>query len=836
MTNITPKTLYIAVIFITFSFNIFANVLDISSLIQNTKEVNSSALQSSSGRTKLTPTPVGIAGDNNRFGRSISIYNDRAVIGAPNMGTTGMAYVYEYNGVKWNLSAVLKPTDNLDISALFGVSVSMDNNRIVVGASQSLNNSGSTSGAVHVYDFNGNEWVETQKLIIDNGWSIDNFGHSVSLVNNRIAIGAYRALGISDSLSGAVYIFDLVTGNWNESQKISLEDGRNNDYFGYSVDLSNNRLIIGAYNDDNTDFNNSGSAYIYDLEKGTWSLTQKLTASSINDNDYFGYSVSLNGDQALIGAYGSDLSNEDAGAAYVFDYNGNTWQQSTLLLPEGNNPSSFGASVELNNNQAIIGAHSHDFDNIDSGATFVFEFSDNQWLQSQVILPHDRESQDYFGQAVSVYNSHLFINAMYDDDNGINSGSVYNYIVENGFWVQDRKIVSNEIIGSPNSSFGISVSYDGNRLVVGSHTDDGKDQNSGAAYIYDLIDNSWVLTQKIKPNIEIADEYFGKSVSLSGDRVLVGAPAGIISDSEGIGSAYIFDLIQGEWTQAQKISAADGQPNNKFGYSVSLFEERALIGAYGPYGRLGSDNGSAYIFDLIENTWIESTKLTAKSNSYSDNFGISVSLNNNRALIGSPRDENDSFNQGAVYVFDLIGGFWEQTQKLFDTTDNFDNESTSFGYTVSLFNDRAAIGAPYDDVFGVFNSHSMGSVYIFDFNGTEWIPDQKLIAQDYGQHDIFGISISLYENKLAVGSSRNRFINDNIGGAYIFDYKDNNWTQILKIKPLNGNRVDYFGVSVSLFEDEVFIGANLDDNASGTNAGAVYLYEAHEMIFMDGFE
>lgn len=835
--NLTSNNLKIIFSIITLfaiSTNSIANETDINALIKNAK-----LIESSSDRPKLTPTPVGIAGDNNRFGYSISISDNRAVIGAPNMGTTGLAYVYDYDGNDWQQTYVLSPSENLDVSSLFGISVSMENNRIVVGASQSINSIGSTSGSVHVFDLVEGEWVQTQKLITNDGWSIDNFGHSVSLDNNRIAIGAYRARGISNDNSGVVYIFDLISGKWIENQKISPENGRNSDYFGYSVDLSGNRLIIGAYREEDTGLSNNGAAYIYDLDNGIWLLTQKITASIMNNNDYFGFSVSLDGDQALVGAIGNDDTTVDAGSAYVFNFDGDNWTQSTILYPSGNDPSNFGASVKLHNNQAFIGATNHNFNDVNSGSLFVFDFDNGNWQHNQIIHPDSRMPQDIFGFAVSASDTNLFVNSLYDDDNGINSGTVYTYKKVNGSWFQDYELTSNEIDGSTYDSFGSSVSYNGNRLVVGAIYDNGEFKDSGAAYIYDLIENSWVLTQKITANIEIEDGYFGASVSLYGDRLLIGAPKGRYISTEGIGSAYIFELVKGEWIQIQKLNASDGKPNNKFGFSVSLFQDRALVGAY---GNDGTNKGSAYIFDLNTNEWLETQKLVPIESKFTEDFGYSVSLNNNRALIGSPSDFNGYpssfgfYREGAAYVFELVEDSWEQTQKIFDSYEESNRIYAQFGSSVSLFNNRAAIGARSDNLYGSNSSYPIGSASIFDFNGSEWNFTQKLFAQDSGHYDNFGASISLYENKFVVGAFRNGYLNYLTGAAYVFELVDENWIQLLKLKANHTNQYDYFGDSVSLFEDKVFIGASGDDNESGKNAGAVYQYEAHEMIFMNGFE
>lgn len=822
------------ILFISFiSFQLYAQNLTNQKQLNFTTDVKSTNYQKSDHITKLLPTPIGIGGDSNLFGYSISTENNRAVVGAPNMDTTGLVYVYDYDGVDWNLTSILEPDDNSGSELKFGISVSLNNNKILIGASQTKNNYGSPSGSAYIFELIEGEWLQTHELFSADRFGYGYFGHSVSLINNRALVGAYRLYDSDTNGAGAAFIFDLVSSNWVESQKLFMEDGRNGDSFGYSVDLSENRLIIGAYREEDTGFTNSGSAYIYDLNDGIWSLSQKLTTTIKNSYDYFGFSVSINGDHALIGAYGNDAISEDAGAAYIFDYNGSEWTQSSMLLPLiNNNPKNFGSSTKLHNNQAIIGVLYHNNNGFDSGAAYIFEQTNQQWLQTQIIRPNDGDTQDLFGFSLGASSTALFISSIVDDDNGPNSGSVYTFKQNNGLWSQDEKLNSNEIIGSTQDSFGISVSFKGNRVAIGAHLDDDKGYNSGSVYIFDLINDSWNLTQKITANDIDENSYFGYSVSLSGDRLLIGAPQGIFVGTGDIGSAYIFDLIDGIWTQTQKINASDGIIDNRFGFSVSLEQNRALVGAY-------SDNsGSAYIYNLIQGNWLESQKLQPINNSLSGKFGFSVSLGNSRLLIGAPRaynepDSNGYYRRGAAYVFDMVNDQWLQTQKLFDPYQDIDSSILAdFGSSVSLSNNRALIGATFDTIY----THSMGSAHIFDLNDGVWERTQKLAASDFGQHEIFGYSVSLYNNKAIVGAPRADFITSNTGAAYAYDLINGSWSQTKKIISSDGQRYDYFGTSVSLFEDKVFIGANNNDTDSGTNSGAAYLFDLTEFIFASGFE
>jgi len=188
-------------------------------------------------------------------------------------------------------------------------------------------------------------------------------------------------------------------------------------------------------------------------------------------------------------------------------------------------------------------------------------------------------------------------------------------------------------------------------------------------------------------------------VSLSGNRALVGAPSSI-------GSAYIFNFDGMSWSQVQKLTARDRFSGDKFGWSVSLHDNRALVGAYGDDDN-GNNSGSAYVFDFDGMNWSQSAKLIASDGEEDDRFGYSVSLDGDIILVGAFSDISYGLDLGSAYIFSYNGGDWSQRQKLTVGDSKLGDE---FGSSVSVSGDRALIGAPADDDFGT----NSGSAYIID--------------------------------------------------------------------------------------------------------------------------
>ncbi len=172
---------------------------------------------------------------------------------------------------------------------------------------------------LYIFDFNGSSWSESQKLTAGDGAIDDWFGSAISLDGNRLAIGAYTADIGGNNNQGAVYIFDFNGSSWSESQKLTASDGAPYDDFGRAISLDGNRLAVGAWYANIDGKINPGAAYLFDFNGSSWSESQKLTASDGAVEDRLGRAVSLDGNHLAVGAYGADIGgNTNQGAVYVF--------------------------------------------------------------------------------------------------------------------------------------------------------------------------------------------------------------------------------------------------------------------------------------------------------------------------------------------------------------------------------------------------------------------------------------------------------------------------------------------------------------------------------------
>ena len=346
--------------------------------------------------------------------------------------------------------------------------------------------------------------------------------------------------------------------------------------------------------------------------------------------------------------------------------------------------------------------------------------------QSPKLTAADGAFDDQFGFSVALSGNTAVVGAFLDDNRVSDSGAAYVFEKIGGVWAQTAKLTAAD--GAAFDWFGFSVAVSGNTAVIGSVFDDDRGTASGSAYVFEKFGALWSQTAKLTAADGAHSDEFGFSVALSGNTAVIGVKGGdgLVADS---GSAYVFEKIGGVWTQSAKLTAADGAEGDQFGYSVAVSGDTAVIGAFLD-NDLGSNSGSAYVFEKIGGVWTQSAKLTAADGAEHDQFGFSVAVSGDTAVIGSRNGDGLVANSGSAYVFEKIGALWSQTAKL---TASDGAQFDEFGVSVALSGDTAVIGARNDDDLG-FNS---GSAYVFALEGEDCngngIPDECDIASGDSQ-------------------------------------------------------------------------------------------------------
>ena len=398
---------------------------------------------------------------------------------------------------------------------------------------------------------------EIAKLLASDGTADDNLGFSVAIDGDRAIAGAPKD-GDNGFWSGSAYIyrFDPETSLWIEEAKLLASDGATNDVFGWSVAISGDIAVVGAFADDDG-FINSGSAYVfrYDHARSEWMEEAKLLASDPAISAWFGFSVAISGDVAVVGAAADDENGPESGAAYIFRYDPDTsnWLQETkLLASDGNKSSFFGKVVAIDGGGLlIVGAFGHDDNGTGSGAAYIFRFDpkQQQWNEEAKLLDPDGAPFDNFGDQVDICGDLAIAGADNDDDNGGQSGSAFIFRFDpsgdpGAQWTLEAKLLASD--GAVADSFGSGVGIGDEVAVVGASGHEGNAFNSGSAYVFrfDPALSQWTEVAEVVASDVVENHGFGGRVALSGNLAIIRAAG---DDDHGLnaGAAYLFTGING---------------------------------------------------------------------------------------------------------------------------------------------------------------------------------------------------------------------------------------------------------------------------------------------------
>ncbi|MBI1310266.1 hypothetical protein GC176_03085, partial [bacterium] len=428
----------------------------------------------------------------------------------------------------------------------------------------------------------------------------------------------------------------------------ALSSGRGDVSLSASGDITFNDAVSteggGLSVTADSDGNNFGVLSLADSVMIGFVQQAELHAADSSADDYLGLAVSVSGDTAIVSSWMDDDNGEDSGSAYVFTRADNRWTQQAKLTPDGAKAGDqFGRSVSVSGDTAVVSSSRTGT----VGAAYVFTRSGSTWAQQARLIPSDVSPGDNFGFSVSVSEDTLVASSVLDNDRGAQSGSAYVYTRSGSSWSQQAKLRAAD--GAAGDWFGYSVSVSGDSIVVGAARDDDAGMDSGSAYVFTRSESAWTQEAKLTATDATAEDQFGFSVSIDGDTAIVGA---YLDDDAGdaSGSAYVFTRSGNTWSQQTKLLAADGAAGDWFGYSVSVSDDTAIVGASFDDGT-ADDSGSAYVFVRSGNSWTERAKLVSTGEGFGDRLGISVSVDGATFAAGAFSDDDGGINSGSVYIF-----------------------------------------------------------------------------------------------------------------------------------------------------------------------------------------
>ncbi|MEX0937630.1 MAG: hypothetical protein WDZ59_07195 [Pirellulales bacterium] len=360
-----------------------------------------------------------------------------------------------------------------------------------------------------------------------------NFGGAVAVSQHVAAIGAPRD-GSAAFGAGSVTVLSRSGDTWLPGDAILPEVPQGGASFGHALDLSGDRIIVGApyENLSGACCIDQGAAYIFERTGGGWAQVARLTAQEPVDRENFGISVALEGNLALVGAWENDSSGGGSGAAYLFQRNLEGWQQVAQLLPDDPAPfDQFGVSVDLDGARAIVGAWGNDDHGTNSGSAYIFGIEDASWQQQAKLLPELSTDGGRFGGDVALSRPYAVVGAAGDATAAPGAGAAYLFEEGAEAWSPLQTLTVDQPMAT--AGFGSAVSVDGDRVLVGLEHSTG----AGAAHLFERQGGSWSASTVLSSST-LPGSLFGSAVALDGDVVLIGARG----EDAGAGAAYLGEV------------------------------------------------------------------------------------------------------------------------------------------------------------------------------------------------------------------------------------------------------------------------------------------------------
>ncbi|WP_154223769.1 FG-GAP repeat protein [Marinicella rhabdoformis] len=737
---------------------------------------------------EFLPTPEGI-GRGENIGLRADVDNDTMILGVKNY-----AVIYEMEQGDWVEKHILRPP--YEYEELFGKFVAIQGDIAVVGAPDGHGND-YQSGVVYVFRKNNDEWSLQQVITANQGQSIEDFGSSLAVNNGQIFVGDYKS-DIEANNSGAVFVFEEVEGNWQQTQKLDFDIGGQliNVYFGKSLDVNDDYVVVGA-----TRYNNStGSVFVFKKENGLWVQSQSILASDAAMSGTFGREVVIQGDDLIVSAL---MHNEDSnGKLYFFEIENDLWtEQSTYESSSQQWEELLGTTMSLQDGVLVAGAYGNDDGGDEKGAAYVFEKDLSGWQFKQKIYMPGFE-YPYFGYTVLAHENEILVANGYT--------RVYTFKQQNNVWVDDKRIDLNP--GSYEQFFGRELDID-NNVAAFAATDfsevDGEDVYQPNLYVFEKDQNdNWSLS--FKQTYDEPGFFFGRVLDVQDNVVVYFNDSQLVKWEKGNNgwvSSQGIDLPFLEHEQGQTnttvltvikkvlhtehgiITLSRDEINKRVLIHQIVFDDNQTVISEILNFETGLNSYSksmAYIDGLLYlqnvtsgnnpqsyvsvmaydgNGWVEQSAIHSPLANDGQNFGSAFSASKNLLAIGAANNQRNqqghTLSNGEVHMYkrdDNNDWVFEET-----ITTTFPNGLEYFGYDLYLNDETLVVSARSQS--GNFNK-LMEFEYI---NGWQF---SGYLESEYGQDDEFGRAFQGIDNQLLIGIPEAGFHGLNSGRATLYQLNE----------------------------------------------------------------
>lgn len=718
---------------------------------------------------------------------------------------------------------------------LFGLTLDIDGPTAVVGTA-TADDVGQNGGAAYIFVRNGNVWTLQQKLF-KTGLNDRQFGCSVALSGDTVAIGATRPDAEQETIYNTINIYNRSGTTWTFSQRIApfvntlSSEGAYYDPLDFrrspfKLDIQGDRLLTGS--------SATGIVEFYSRNGGSWSSQAVFMAPSGFPSIYYGYDIALSGNAVAVSA--PDIYNGADGTAtgriFVYRNVGNLWTDPEIISASGGvNGDQFGCAFAFSGNHLVVGAKARNFSSVsqDIGAIYPFEWNGSSWTSSPVILSSSPTVSGEFGAAIAISGSTMAVGAPRETGAVANSGTASIYQWNGTSWVYQRKLQA--VDGTANNYYGYTIAMSGDSLIIGAPNHLQNSSGLGAAYLHVLGDGSWPLQQKLVGELSgyaATANFYGTGAALDGDTAVLGSDYIDTPYGTNSGAIYIFQRTAGVWSASTTLVAADAAANGAMGKSVAISGTTVLAGS----PNHGSGTGAVYVFVRSGQNWSQQAMITAPSYGSGSGFGNCLAIDGETFVTSVP---NYNFASGKALVYNRTGSTWGSPIVL--TSQQFNGSGgvvvdeailTPFGLGVAIKGNKIAIGSP----FNAGSASASGKVRIYTRNVGNGMWDLNAVLSPTDQavaSDWFGWALAFStSDRLAVGAPggvagaiNGAPIGDRKGKAFIFNYTGAAWGREAVFSG-TGIEGENFGISLDMTAEDRFVVGAWEDSPGASGKARLY--------------
>ena len=751
-----------------------------------------------------------------RFGAALDLYEDTAIVGAPGDEVDGVAsgsaYILRWEGGAWAEQQKLVPADVSSVFT-FGSAVAIHGDIAMVRANTVPLFTGPSVYVVYVFQWDGEGWKEIQQIEPDSSLSTfkrATFGAHLDIEGDWAFITANE--DDDGEENGAVFVYNWTGASWAQTQSIAPENVTGQYGFGYDVVIDNGMLLVGNPTESSVE-PNRGVVYEYALIEGLWGPVGMLAPGDASTNLLFGSRLTLNGDVALVQSLGDVRNGVLSGSVYVFRKEGEQWREEQKLLdPFGRAFDNFGNALAVYEDYAVVGIPGKDQFSDDDGSAFVYRWDGSSWVQAHRLTLNESLDRTgaVMGVAVAMNDRHVLVGAREDEGE---KGSIYTYRINNLPPDAERtppSIPDHTLLASAVTKidvFGSDIALSGDHVLIS----DASRGSTGNVYAFVKEDDVWREVQELTV---LGDDAFSapfSSISVSGDIALLGAKF----DSEidfGVGAAYAYRWDGSNWVQEQKLLPEPDSENTNFGETVSVYGNEAVVGG----------NDRIMVFHHDGTAW-------EKIQEFGPDGLLDPSATLREVIVYEDillAGFSGFSSRGEVQVFVRDGVGWRPERKL----EPFDLEGvTRYGSSMSFDGETLAVGALHPEG---------GAVFLFKYESGQWSPEDLVLPTDvdenfltnlgFGSFEYFGEVVSIRGDNMMLGLPRDTEYGYRSGSMYLMERTEMGWVVAARYVSPNPTAFARFGSAVALGEDIVFVGSGGANTDKGDESGIVYAWDLEE--------